>query len=80
MKKRLPQRKFSGQDAPMAFSARTGEHCPVNGWWVSTSGEGASRFIAEGSLMPAELGKSAIWTLAASDFRLRKPQYTHPAV
>lgn len=80
MKKRIPHQKLPGKNTHTAQAASPGEHCPLNGWWVSATGEGKSRFIAEGSFMPAGDGKSVTWTLVASDFRLRMPQYTYPAV
>jgi hypothetical protein len=80
MKKRIPHKQLPGKDSHTFHAANTGEHCPLNGWWVPATREGKMRFIAEGSIMPADEGKSVTWTLAASDFRLRKPTYTHPAV
>lgn len=42
---------------------RTGEHCPVTGWWVRNSGPAEPRFLIEGSLMPAADGEAASWLL-----------------
>lgn len=79
MKKRIPHKQIPGRDRQTAVAANTGEHCPLAGWWVPAAGEGKRRFISEGSIMPADDGKSVTWTLTASGDRLRKPGYTHPA-
>lgn len=46
-----------------ALGPRTGEHCPVNGWWVPVDGEGDACFITEGSIMPPVNGAPGLWTL-----------------
>lgn len=43
---------------------RTGEHCPKNGWWIS-SATTRSQFIPEGSIMPSVDGQRVTWTAAA---------------
>jgi hypothetical protein len=45
---------------------RTGEHCPETGWWQPVQPERAgtavpSRFVGEGSVMPAVGGRPAFW-------------------
>ncbi|KRE71630.1 hypothetical protein [Arthrobacter sp. Soil762] len=46
-----------------ALGPRTGEHCPVNGWWAPLEGEGDARFITEGTIMPSVNGAPGLWTL-----------------
>lgn len=79
MKKRLPPRQFHGKSSRTVRDVRTGEHCPVNGWWVPASRKAEAHFVAEGSIMPPHQGKSMAWTMVASQFGSRKPKYTHPA-
>ena len=75
MKKRIPRRHASGVKSFITF-AKTGEHCPLNGWWASEWLEG-SHYVSEGSIMPAVKGESVIWTLVAEPAS-RKPKYDLP--
>jgi hypothetical protein len=79
MKKRIPQHHLHSKNARKGREVRTGEHCPVNGWWAPTGGAADAHFVAEGSIMPAQKGESVTWKLVASRFGSRKPKYTHPA-
>ena len=62
MKKRMSRRHLPGRDSPQSATAKTGEHCPVNGWWAPAGNDGDKRFIGEGSIMPADKGSSVTWT------------------
>ncbi|RNL57248.1 hypothetical protein D7003_07450 [Arthrobacter oryzae] len=42
---------------------RTGEHCPVSGWWAPSNRKAAVQFVAEGSIMPVGSGMAVVWTL-----------------
>lgn len=79
MKKRIPHQHFHGKNSRKGREVRTGEHCPINGWWAPASGTTEANFVAEGSIMPAQKGESVTWTLVASQFGSRKPKYAHPA-
>ncbi|TLM82677.1 hypothetical protein FDW83_12040 [Pseudarthrobacter sp. NamE2] len=45
--------------------ARTGEHCPLTGWWAPGGDEAEALFVAEGSIMPSRLGHSTSWSLVS---------------
>ena len=79
MKIRIPHKQPSGTNSHDARRAKTGEHCPMNGWWASTGRENDRRFIAEGSLMPANNGQPITWTVVAGGSDLLKPKYDQPA-
>lgn len=79
MKKRIPHKQVNSKNSSKTREAKTGEHCPLNGWWVPASREAESHFISEGSIMPTNKGQSVTWTLVASQFGSRKPKYAHPA-
>ena len=58
---------------------RTGEHCPVNGWWAPLSNEASAHFITQGSIMPAVKGHPESWRLLAGQPRQAlKPSYDFP--
>lgn len=64
MKKRRPTSAQYAQTESLAV--RTGEHCPETGWWHPMhSGKpeaaASSRFVGEGSVMPALAGAPAFW-------------------
>ena len=59
--------------------AKTGEHCPLSGWWASDGPEGNGHYIGEGSIMPAVSGVSVTWSLV-DQFSSRKPKHEHPPV
>jgi hypothetical protein len=80
MKKHIPHKQLSRKNTPNPHVAKTGEHCPLNGWWAPASLEQDSLFIAQGSVMPADEAKSVTWRLVANEFRLRKPNSALPAV
>ncbi|WP_181037311.1 hypothetical protein [Arthrobacter sp. 4R501] len=80
MKKRIPHKQNPGKNSHKAYAAKTGEHCPSDGWWAPTGLKADRRFIAEGSIMPADNGKSVTWILVASESGSRKPKYDHTAL
>lgn len=43
--------------------ARTGSHCPVNGFWRPEGQEGQAVFVFEGSLMPVSVSGASLWLL-----------------
>lgn len=64
MKKRRP--RSTGYAEAKSLSVRTGEHCPETGWWHPVEPEKSgtalpSRFVGEGSVMPAVGGAPAFW-------------------
>ncbi|QCO96626.1 hypothetical protein FCN77_01470 [Arthrobacter sp. 24S4-2] len=58
-------RMGSGQGTRLA--ARTGSHCPVNGFWRAqpgpAGGVGEPLFVFEGSIMPTSSGRGTTWYL-----------------
>ena len=78
MKKRIPHVHLPGK-APKSRTAKTGEHCPLTGWWTATP-DGDKRLITEGSVMPTEKETSLTWTLITGESCFRKPNHTHPAI
>lgn len=65
MKNRSQMRHTRFSDAGRSFNPRTGDHCPVNGWWAPLNGEGDACYLTEGSIMPSVHGMPGTWTLAA---------------
>jgi hypothetical protein len=64
MKRRRPAVLDHAQAGSLAV--RTGEHCPESGWWYPVQPEKAgtalpSRFVGQGSVMPAVAGAPAFW-------------------
>lgn len=49
------------QTARRSSAPRTGEHCPISGWWAPTHAEDQARFIMEGSIMPSDSGDAITW-------------------
>ena len=45
------------------LQAKTGFHCPANGFWRPDDGSVDPVFVFEGSIMPASRGGSAVWYL-----------------
>lgn len=78
MKKRIPHHQLPDKNSDTAHVAKTGEHCPLTGRWAPVPGVGDRRLIAEGSIMPADKGRSVTWTLVASESPSRKPKPTTP--
>lgn len=58
--------------------SRTGEHCPLNGWWAPAGREADRRYIAQGSILPADDGESVIWTLVEHVPNAQRPKYALP--
>lgn len=63
MKKRNPYKSLRPKEGQIPQVVKTGEHCPVSGWWIPTSLTGSKHFVAEGSVMPADKGEPVSWTL-----------------
>ena len=76
MKKRIP-RKHLPNRKPYITMAKTGEHCPVSGWWAADGADGDGFYIAEGSIMPTVKSETVIWTLVGH-LDSRKPKHEHP--
>lgn len=80
MKKPIPRKQLPGKNARNARTAKTGEHCPLTGWWAAAGRDADLRLIAEGSIMPADGGKSITWKLATSESGSPTPQHIHPPI
>lgn len=66
MKKRTLCHPFLSSTRPSGSrESKTGEHCPITGWWVAAGQESDAHFVAEGSIMPSRQGRSASWALVA---------------
>jgi hypothetical protein len=66
MKTRTRRHPFlSSNHALNKGEARTGEHCPITGWWIP-AGEEDPQFLTEGSIMPSRLRHSTSWSLVTS--------------
>lgn len=63
MKKRTLVRSDSTDVVSGTMAYRTGDHCPVSGWWVPLDREAVAQFVSEGSIMPGESGMAVVWTL-----------------
>ena len=61
MKKISSTRRIS--DPHQRVMAKTGFHCPANGFWRPGDRSGNPIFIFEGSIMPASGGDSTVWYL-----------------
>lgn len=66
MKKYILNKSVLGKTSKRVQLARTGEHCPTNGWWMPAGVDGVRLFIAEGSIMPMDKGNTVSWTLVAT--------------
>ncbi|TLM81108.1 hypothetical protein FDW83_17660 [Pseudarthrobacter sp. NamE2] len=64
MKNRSLMKTGRAADFGLRRVLRTGEHCPVSGWWAVASEPKAARFISEGSVMPAHNGIAVAWKRA----------------
>jgi hypothetical protein len=78
MKKRIPRKHLSSRKLNITM-AKTGEHCPLSGWWAPDGSEGNGHYIAEGSIMPAVSGVSVTWSLVGQ-VSSRKPKHEHPPI
>lgn len=81
MKKRIPRKQVVGK-TPKDRKAKTGEHCPLTGWWAMylTASDVSGRFVTEGNIMPAAEGRSVTWILIASESGPRPPRHALPIV
>lgn len=75
MKKINTLRRNSGKD--LGLMAKTGFHCPANGFWRPEDRSIAPVFVFEGSIMPASTGGSTVWYLEDAVFG--PPEYPLPA-
>jgi hypothetical protein len=51
---------FSGS---RRLAAKTGSHCPANGFWLAEGQSGQPVFVFEGSIMPAGGSGATVWLL-----------------
>lgn len=45
------------------LAARTGSHCPANGFWLPEGQPGQAVFVFEGSIMPMSAAGATLWLL-----------------
>jgi hypothetical protein len=45
------------------LAARTGSHCPANGFWFPEGQDGQAVFVFEGSIMPMSGSGATLWLL-----------------
>ena len=45
------------------LAARTGSHCPANGFWIPEGQSGQPVFVFEGSIMPVSPTGATLWLL-----------------
>ncbi|WP_035778170.1 hypothetical protein [Arthrobacter sp. 35/47] len=79
MKKHHPHHHVQGTGTHKTREARTGEHCPVDGWWAPAGREADQRYIAQGSVLPAHDGDTVTWIFVARRSDSRQPKYALPA-
>ncbi len=75
MKKINTLRRIS--DGSLALMAKTGFHCPANGFWRPADRSVEPVFVFEGSIMPAAGGGSTVWYL--EDAVVGPPTHPLPA-
>jgi hypothetical protein len=75
VKKINTPRRTSGKG--LGLMAKTGFHCPANGFWRPEDRSGDLVFVFEGSIMPASRGGSTVWYL--EDAAFGPPEYPLPA-
>ncbi len=81
MKKRtLTMSAHSVVSSPTNARPRTGEHCPVNGWWAPLNRRSPAHFLTEGSIMPADGGTAVVWTLVERPHPSPTPNDGYPAL
>ncbi|MEW9871813.1 hypothetical protein [Arthrobacter sp. HS15c] len=61
MKKISSAHRNKSSDSRLA--ARTGSHCPANGFWVPEGQPGQTVFVFEGSIMPMSGLGATLWLL-----------------
>ena len=74
MKKISTTRRTSG--ASLGLMAKTGSHCPANGFWRPEDRSGNPVFVFEGSIMPVSSSGSTVWFL--EDAVVGAPAYLVP--
>ncbi|PTT60977.1 hypothetical protein [Arthrobacter sp. HMWF013] len=75
MKKINARRRIS--DGNVDQTAKTGFHCPANGFWRPGDRAADPVFVFEGSIMPAAGGGSTVWYL--EDAEAGPPTHPLPA-
>lgn len=75
MKKINTLRNISGRG--LGLMAKTGFHCPANGFWRPEDRSMDPVFVFEGSIMPAGKGGSTVWLL--EDAVVGPPTHLLPA-
>lgn len=53
---------------------RTGEHCPVSGWWAPDGYPTEKRLVTEGNVMPSHRGQAVLWMLMRCQLPVRPEQ------
>jgi hypothetical protein len=63
MQQAPPLEEATSCGRPQQGTARTGEHCPLSGWWTDAAPtrEPTRVYVAKGSLMPATRGEPTTW-------------------
>ncbi|CAH0284681.1 hypothetical protein SRABI83_04028 [Arthrobacter sp. Bi83] len=74
MKKISTTRRIS--DPRLGLMAKTGSHCPTNGFWRPQDRSADPVFVFEGSIMPVSGGGSTVWYL--DDAVFGAPAYSVP--
>ncbi len=64
MKSRQLIRSRRAEETPSGRAPRTGEHCPVSGWWSPAGRPFLARFIQEGNIMPVDGETPVRWVPA----------------
>lgn len=57
--------------------ARTGEHCPMTGWWSPNAEGQRTMFLSEGTLMPPAKSEPTTWRMLQQPALGTLPAY-HP--
>ena len=52
-----------GPSSGSLLAARTGSHCPANGFWIPEGQPGKAVFVFEGSIMPMGGLGATLWLL-----------------
>ncbi|MGO4235882.1 hypothetical protein [Pseudarthrobacter sp. YAF2] len=73
MKKRLLHTQPAGKNAFQTRTAKTGEHCPMTGFWAPADLNGNRLVISEGEIMPSNQGESATWILVTGLIQALEP-------
>lgn len=77
MKKRTLYEQNPELNFTEARGARTGEHCPMEGWREHVGRTAAWQGIAKGSVLQTDNSPSVGWMLVASESRHPRPKDGH---